>query len=300
LYPALNIPNRIIDLSVVERGANLEVNFTVPPLTTEGLAVKTIGAIDLRVGPTPAEPFKVEQWADGAKRIDVPPPAKPEAVHASIPLAGLVGKEVIVAVRLANSKGRVSEWSNRATIQVAPPIDTPADFTATAVAQGVLLKWKGAGTQFRIYRDTEKEPQPTLLTTTADHDYLDTTTSYGIKYEYFVQGTIADVESDPAGPKTITPVDVFPPAVPAGLEATAGLNAIELAWERNTEPDFKGYRIFRSTAGAPFEMIAEGIESPNYSDKKVESGKKYRYAIEAIDQAGNASAKCAPAEITAP
>lgn len=300
LFPALNIPNRIIDLSVVERGDHLDVNFTIPALTTEGLAVKSVGAIDLRAGPAPAKDFTVEQWAEAAQRVDVKAPAKPEPVHASIPVQGFVGKEVIVAVRLGNSKGRVSEWSNRATIAVAPPVDKPANFTAAASPQGVVLKWQGSGTQFRIFRASDKEPQPTLVATTAEHEYVDTTATYGVPYEYFIQGTITDIESEAAGPVAITAKDVFPPAVPSGLEVTVGLNALELAWERNTEPDFKGYRIYRSTGGGPFEMLAEGVESPNYSDKKIESGKKYRYAVAAVDQIGNESEKCAPVEITAP
>ena len=51
LYPALRIPTRVTDLAVVERGANLDIDFTIPPLTTEGLPLKEIGGVELRVGP---------------------------------------------------------------------------------------------------------------------------------------------------------------------------------------------------------------------------------------------------------
>ena len=301
LYPALKIPNRVTDLSVVERADRLDVNFTIPDLTTEGLAVKSIGEIDLRVGPAPAPNFTSDQWAASATKIEVKSPDKPQAVHAQIAVKDYVGKEVIVAVRIGNTKNRFSEWSNRATINVAPPVLNPTDFTATPVPQGVLLKWNAAsGTQFKIYRDSDKEPQPTLLATVPEHEYIDSATSYGIKYEYFIQATIADVESDAVGPQTVTPKDVFPPAVPAGLTVTTGLNAIELAWERNIEPDFKSYRVYRALNDGNWAKIADDVASPNYSDQKIESGKRYRYAITAVDQLGNESEKCTPVEIAAP
>ena len=44
-------------------------------------------------------------------------------------------------------------------------------------------------------------------------------------------------------------MDTFPPAVPVGLMAVAGVNSIELAWQRNTEDDFAGYQVYRSTDG---------------------------------------------------
>src|SRR5665213_3255227 len=51
LYPALRIPSPVNDLTVVEHGNNLDINFTIPPLTTEGLPLKEIGGVELRVGP---------------------------------------------------------------------------------------------------------------------------------------------------------------------------------------------------------------------------------------------------------
>src|SRR5690349_12297266 len=124
LYPALNIPTKVTDLSAVERGNNIDVAFTIPPLTTEGLAVKTIGSIDLRVGPkSGTNGFQAEQWAASAKRIDVPAPEHPGLVRAEIPIEGFVGQEVIVSVRLGNSKGRMSEWSNLAVVTVQAPLE---------------------------------------------------------------------------------------------------------------------------------------------------------------------------------
>src|SRR5271165_1338017 len=299
-YPAVNIPNRVGNLSVIERGHNLDINFTIPDLTTEGLVVKSIGSIDLRVGPSVPD-FHIEPWAQTATRIETAVPAKLGLVHAAIAVDKFAGQKVIVAVRLSNAKGRLSEWSNLKELVVVPGLDTPGDVTTVAVPAGVQIKWQAAGAKsFKIYRSTETEPQPTVLASTDGQDYIDTTTVYGKRYEYYVQGLDGDVESEVAGPFAITPVDKFAPAVPAGLAATPGLDAIELAWERNTEPDFRGYRVYRSPGGATWERIADLIESPNYSDRKVESGKRYRYAVTSVDQTGNESEKSPPVEAALP
>jgi fibronectin type 3 domain-containing protein len=131
-------------------------------------------------------------------------------------------------------------------------------------------------------------------------EYVDTSTEYGKAYEYYVQGIHEKAESDAAGPATITPKDKFPPAVPSGLTASTGIGAIELAWDRNTESDFKDYQVYRSEENERFVKIAEGLEGPVYSDRKIESGKHYRYRITADDQTGNVSEPSQPVEIIAP
>ena len=51
LPPALNRPNRVVDLSAVERGEKIVIHFTLPAKTTEGLPVKQNPDIELRLGP---------------------------------------------------------------------------------------------------------------------------------------------------------------------------------------------------------------------------------------------------------
>lgn len=300
-YPALNITGRIVDLAAVERGDHLTVAFTIPPLTTEGLPVRFIGAVDLRVGPPNPGPFSPDRWAEGATRVEVKAPEKPGSMSFSVSIAKFIGTDVIVGVRIANARGRFSEWSNFAALTIQTPLSRPVLSAPENVTQGVALKWSAPGqSNFRVFRSSAKEPRPALLATTSEAAYLDATTVYGVRYEYFVQGFKDTAESEMAGPVAITPKDEFAPAVPSGLTATAGIDAIELAWERNTEPDFKGYRVYRWLAGAAFERIADLIEAPNFSDRKIEAGKRYSYVVTSVDQSGNESARTAPVEVTAP
>jgi hypothetical protein len=300
LYPALNIPTRVSDLGAVERGGRIDVTFTIPPLTTEGLALKQIGAVELRAGPSTGD-FEINRWAESAKRIDVATPAQPGAVQVPVPVEGFIGKEIIVAMRVVNAKGRASAWSNVVILTVEIPLATPAPFSGKASPEGVRLSWAAPGqTAFRVYRVAPGETSPKLLGSATEPEYLDATAEFGKTYTYYVQGVHDKAESDAAGPYTITPQDEFPPAPPAGLAAAVSGDSIELSWERNTESDFKEYRVYRSAEGGPFEQIAAGLEAPGYSDRKLPSGKRYRYRVIAVDQSGNPSEPSSVVEAVAP
>src|SRR4030088_2835195 len=70
LPPALNIPTKITDLKAVQRFDKVVIEFSIPPLTPEGLVQKRLGSVDLRIGKTDP-PFRVDSWAAGAAPIEV-------------------------------------------------------------------------------------------------------------------------------------------------------------------------------------------------------------------------------------
>ncbi len=303
LYPALSIPKAVVDLRAVERGSSIDVNFTIPPLTTEGLVIKQISGVELRIGPNPSGPFQMGQWMTAATRIEVPVPGETGTgpVRVRVPVQPLIGQHVIVGVRSVGAKGRASEWSNLVTVIVKPPVATPVDLTPVLQEKGVLVKWKAPGVaSFRIFRRAPGEPNPSQIGTASEQQYLDTTAEFGAHYEYFVEGVEGEAESELTGPLAVSLEDKFPPAVPAALVVSAGLQTIELAWERNAEPDFKGYRVYRRIGDGDFEKIAELIEAPSFSDHKIETGKRYAYAILSVDLSGNESKKSPVVEIVAP
>jgi len=301
LYPALNIPTKVNDLSAIERGDKIVIHFTIGPLTTEGMGLKQVGGIELRIGPGPATGFKVEEWAPDAKRIAIPARYGPGSVDVTAKAADFVGKQVLVAVRVGNAKGRMSQWSNIAIANIEPPLAAPTGVKTESMAEGVGITWKAPNeNSFRLYRKESSEKEPALLGTPDKPEYLDTTAEFGKTYDYYVQGVHDKNESDTVGPVHITLIDKFPPKVPAGVVASVGINAIELAWERNTESDFKQYRVYRSEEGRPFVKIAEGLDAPAYSDKQVTPGRHYRYRITAVDQNDNESQPSDPIEAIAP
>jgi fibronectin type 3 domain-containing protein len=104
-------------------------------------------------------------------------------------------------------------------------------------------------------------------------------------------------ESLPSAPIHVNHADTFPPSVPTNITAVAGPDSIEVSWSRSPEPDLKGYYVYRSEAGAPFVRQGGLLTLPTYSDHAVQRGRKYEYAVSAVDQKNNESEKSAPAEV---
>jgi len=290
--PALDIPMRVTDLRAAEYGDKIVAEFTIAPVTTEGLPLTGVKAVEARV-------------AAGAAQQILPLPAKePGAVDYDFPARDWVGKQVTVTVRATGPKGKPSEWSNPVTLTVGVPLATPTNLQAVSDPQGVRLTWlgsfgSGAIGRYRIFRGAG-DAMPARLAESAKPEYLDAAVDLGSPYRYFVQALVGELQqSEISATVGITPMDTFPPAVPKGLMAVAGVNSIELVWQRNTEDDFAGYHVYRSTGGGAPERIAGPIDAPTFSDRTVEVGKKYSYTVTAADRNGNESAHSMAVEVTA-
>jgi fibronectin type 3 domain-containing protein len=212
---------------------------------------------------------------------------------------------VAINVRATGPKGKTSDWSNYFTIQVNPALPTPTDAKAESLTTGFAVTWKGATSNggayahYHVYRGTGVET-PTLLDSVNDPLYLDTTADFGTSYQYFIESFEGALQhSDTARTQAVLREDTFAPSVPAGLTAEPGASSIELSWERNTDPRFQGYNVFRSVDGGEFRKVASLIVAPAYSDHAVESGKRYRYQVSAVGTNGLESARSAPYEIAA-
>jgi hypothetical protein len=299
LPPLANIPGDPTELVALQRGANLFVHFKLPPLTTELKPIRGDLELDLRAGVTP-NPWNLAQWAAGARKIE-PLSVKDGLAQYRFASAEWTGKEITVAARVIGANGKASNWSNIATLPIVAPLTTPGDFKAVATAKGVQLTWRAPAQHFRILRRAEGSPDYTELATSTTPEYLDASAEFGKEYSYLVQaftdlGEHREAQSDLSDERTLKPKDEFPPAPPADLRATASASTVELSWEANTESDFAAYRVYRSVDDGAFEKLAEVSDIPTYSDKTVERGKRYRYALTAVDKSGNESARSAVAE----
>jgi fibronectin type 3 domain-containing protein len=297
LPPLANVPQKVTTLAAVQRGGTIIVQFLVPQVTTEDKPIPRPVKLDLRVGPS--EPFNENTWATSAKQIPQVP-SKDGIARYEIPSAEWNGKSVIFGVRVAAGNGKTSGWSNWVVVPVVAPPQKPTDVMATATAEGVKVTWRGQGAQFRVFRKPEGAEQFALGATVEKPEWTDPDAEFGKRISYLVQSVVKAedklAESDLSNEFTLTPVDKFPPAAPAGLHATVGPATVELSWDPNTENDLAGYRIYRAVGDGTFQKIADLGPIPSYSDKAVERGRKYRYAITAIDKANNESDRSAASE----
>ncbi len=298
--PSLHIPSRIEDLRAFQREDKLIVDFSLPALTTDGEGMKRLGDAELRIGPETAD------WATGARRIEAGTLA-PGPVHLAIPARDWVGQAVLIRARAASRKGRFSEWSNPVKLSVLAPLEPPADMKVEGVASGVRVAWAAPpgrpGISWRVLRGAPGQEKPDLLGSSSKPEYVDSTAQFGKTYQYSVQAAMkagdAEAESAMSKPVAVTYIDIFPPAVPAGLTAVAGVGSIQLVWNPDADTDLKGYYLFRSAGDQPLARLGELLDSPSYTDRAIQAGQRYRYAVSAIDQSGNESARSAPLEVIA-
>ena len=125
--------------------------------------------------------------------------------------------------------------------------------------------------------------------------------------EYFYRGAVVsvveaagkaalEVEGDDTPEVKVFAHDVFPPAVPTGLQAVfsgPGQAAfIDLIWGPVTDADLDGYNVYRREEGqAAVKLNSELVKTPAFRDSHVVSGKTYFYSVSAVDERGNESAR---------
>src|SRR5580692_2782712 len=113
------------------------------------------------------------------------------------------------------------------------------------------------------------------------------------------------IAANPARAEAWFADDVFPPAVPTGLQAVfsgPGQKAfIDLVWAPVTDADLAGYNIYRSEGGGPaIKLNVELVRAPAYRDANVQAGKHYSYSVSSVDQRGNESGRSEEASEAVP
>jgi hypothetical protein len=321
---------RAADLSAVQRGSSIYIQFTAPEATTENLPLRDEPDIELRVGPMPEGEFTIAKWESASERVPPssihtdeiqpapPPPSKtttkkttrrkrpnvpaPVAeLHATarVDASRLYGKTVVIGVRIHGSHGQDVGWSRLEALELVPALPVPEALAASDAPDAVRLDWHAAAPEYRVFRMASDEKTFRQIGTSDKPFYVDPTIEYGKTYEYRVQSIRKSgehyAESELSASATFKPTDRFAPSVPTGLSVVPGSKTIELVWDRNTERDFAYYQVFRDGS-----KVAEGLTAPAYSDRDVKPGTRYRYQVLAVDTSGNASALCAPVETAIP
>jgi len=134
---------------------------------------------------------------------------------------------------------------------------------------------------------------------------------YHVEAVTMVSGEVAaghkkiEIEGDDSAEAKVFAHDVFPPAVPAELQAVYSgpgqSPAIDLVWAPVTDMDLAGYNVYRHEAGgAAVKVNGALVKTPAYRDANVAAGKKYSYSVSAVDVRGNESAQSEEAGETVP
>jgi len=323
--PSLELPKAPGDLRAIRKGNSVTLIWTEPTRTTDRRSVRFLGPT--RVCRT----LKPEMAACGTPLTLVPPLSKrsdrsqaaennqtytdklSETVVEQNPIA-----ELIYAVEVFNEDKRGAGLSNLARVPAAPTLPPPRDFAAQLTGDGVVLGWTSGGEtsktpdiqhRYRIYRRDETTGKDAVAGEAPFEQpgaarFLDSGFEWERAYLYRITvisvvsrgGAEEQVEGDDGPAVRIVAHDVFPPAVPGGLQAAYSGEGqkpfIDLVWAPVTNADLAGYNVYRHEANAAaVKLNSEMVKSPAYSDSAVVPGKTYFYSVSAVDVRGNESAR---------
>ena len=110
--------------------------------------------------------------------------------------------------------------------------------------------------------------------------------AFGRTHCYAVRAQRGTVMSEATPPTCITPIDIFPPAPPAGLAAVPSEGGISLIWEPNAELDLGGYLVLRGEPGGATlrQLTLAPVAETRYRDTDVQPGAQYIYSVVAVDR----------------
>lgn len=333
LPPSLELPLPVKDLRAVRKGDHVTLTWTAPVHTTERRNLDQGGSFEIC-----RSQAALKTCGNPVARIAFEKPTGTQDKNASArlqtytdqvaPLQSDAAAEYFYAVSVQNSYKRTAGLSNQVQVSAAPTLAPPADFRAQLAPEGVKLTWgalqnvpQAAGLRFeyRVYRRAAGSNQDVIagesaVTASAGSGITDSSMDWEHTYDYRL--TVVTILSQPDGseiklegedslPITVVTHDVFPPAVPSGLQAVfsgPGQKAfVDLVWSPDTEPDLAGYYVYRSEAGSPPQKLnQQPLKSPEFRDAEVSSGHNYEYSVSAIDVRGNESGRSQTASESVP
>jgi len=183
----------------------------------------------------------------------------------------------------------------------------PLDLKATVFHDRIEIRWTPPSVNmdgskppllrgYHIYRTPPGGVSVLLGTTTeAETFFNDPVFEFGRVYAYRVRALTGEesalLESEDSDVLEVAPIDIFPPSTPSGLTSVTATGLITLFWEPSPEADVAGYRIWRRPAGEiEFRALTPvAITENTFNDTSVEKGRRYEYAVSAVDQRGNES-----------
>ena len=202
--------------------------------------------------------------ADSTDRSSAPsPPVVVTFIAAPVPPPGLSAQ--------AGDKQASVRWEAPTTLIDGTP--------ATGELRYIVLRGAGEGALAPI------TPAPIAATT-----YTDTGLGNDTAYYYAVKGVRVDPAGTAVGPASaavvVTPVSTTPPSAPTRLIAIPAAGSVRLAWNPSPGDDVAQYVVYRAEGSGPFTRVATTPPITTiYTDRDVQSGRTYRYAVTALDRA---------------
>jgi len=336
LPPSLELPRPPVDLRAARKGDKVTLTWTIPPRTVDRQMVRYLGetricrSLDPSLTQCGTPVGEVAAPADFVTRNSG---QKVKATYIDTLTHDLLVRDIFgsatYAVEVLNVDGRAAGLSNQVHVPLAETLPAPTEFSARVTARGVEVTWTGAlfslpgssavRRSYRVYRRAEGSQQEILAgereaVLEKNLSFTDQSFEWGKTYYYHVttftivaqlEKPEVSIEGDDTPEVKVFADDVFPPAVPSGVQAVfSGPGQqpfIDLIWAPVTDSDLEGYNVYRhEEGGVPVKVNSELVKMPAFRDLQVVSGKKYFYSVSAVDLRGNESARSEEASESVP
>ena len=327
--PSLELPKAPSDLRAVRKGDRVTLTWTIPARTTDRQRVRYLGKTrvcrsvdaavancDSPVGEAAPPGDFAETNKSSTKKLTA---SFTDTLGFNFEIQNSSGTATY-AVEVLNRDGRGAGLSNQVHVPLAPALPAPKDFKAQVTAQGVVLTWTGLPLSlplpnpirrsYRVYHRVEgSSPKILVGEREAGSGMTESVTDQSFEWEktyYYHADTLTvitqagkpdvSIEGDDTLEVKIFAHDIFPPAVPSGLQAVfsgPGQQAfIDLIWTPVTDADLDGYNVYRrEEGGIAVKVNAALVKLPAFRDLQVVSGKTYFYSVSAVDLRGNESGR---------
>jgi hypothetical protein len=324
--PSLNIPKPIRDLAAMRKGEVITLTWTNPTDTTDGALLKRTGKVFLRRGFVASE-SSTQAITSPLGEVPLPPTLKEGTESTGTFRDSLANIQppasanfAVYTVQAASNSGRASGNSNQVFVPLVPAPTLPKNIHVDVIPAGVKIAFDPVPPPrnvsalmvrfiYRITRRSEGSKQPAVIAEPAIGNEAMAVIDKGIewekKYEYWITPVAVwqqnekykgEVEGEDSPVVAVFTKDIFPPAVPSGLQAVfSGVSQqsfIDLTWTPNTDPDLAGYNVYRRTEGQPAVKInSDLVKTPAFRDTAVQPGATYFYSVSAMDLRNNESAR---------
>jgi hypothetical protein len=196
----------------------------------------------------------------------------------------------------------VSDDSNTVSFFWDSPALAPDELVGQAGDGQVVLRWQAVASlvnndiingpvHYQVYRGLTPESIEPVGDAVFDTTYTDSGLVNGQMYHYQIRAVrqvngsrLIGLASHPVG---VAPTDLTPPAPPRNLTGVLVKGGVKLLWERSTEKDLAGYRIFRRLPNETALTVIGEVDraAMSFVDQLPQAPDGCYWAITAFDRA---------------
>ena len=318
--PSLNLAKPVSDLRATRTGNEVTLTWTAPTETTDGAGFRHRGLT--RVCRALNQP-SINQCTP-ITSFQTSATEKTTSYGSGIPSqTSRPNDYATYAIEVLNDRGRSAGLSNQVKVPLVvvshvngtPRLEvTPDAVIATANVQS---REPSVQQTLELRRKEKSAPQESTVAQrplelpveeSGNVELRDDNFEWEKTYDYRVVIVAAPIvpgsakvsfDADSSPPVEILTHDVFPPAVPTGVQAVFSGQlpgqplAIDLTWNPDMDRDLAGYFVYRRLQNEPptaaTKLNPQPVAAPSYRDVAIQPSNTYVYSVSAVDARGNES-----------